>query len=181
MARRPVKGSPRRGGRNSVTVDDAALRALQKRVAEPSRVRVGVLASRGGNRRHPNADMTLIDLAIVHEFGAPKAGIPERSFLRRTFSLTGGRGAVWLPAFTARVAKAVVNGKLSMMAGMAVLGQKAVAEVRSTITTGSGVPPPLKPATIARKGSTRPLVDTGQLINSISYEIVDQNDPGILL
>jgi hypothetical protein len=34
--------------------------------------------------------------------------------------------------------------------------------------------PPLSPATIAAKGSSKPLIDTGQMINSINYEKVEK-------
>ena len=31
--------------------------------------------------------------------------------------------------------------------------------------------PPLAPETIARKGSAKPLVDTGHMLNSVDYEV----------
>ena len=35
----------------------------------------------------------------------------------------------------------------------------------------AGIPPPLKASTIARKGSSKPLINTGQLRASIDYEV----------
>lgn len=161
--------------RNTVAVYSPKWDALRAELAKPSRVRVGVLGSRGGNAKHRDSELSLLDIAHVHEFGSPAANVPERSFIRRTFSLVGGRGAAWLPAFTAKLAAGVVKGKIDMVTALHILGQRGVAEVRRTITEGAGVPPPLKPETIAAKGSTRPLVDTGQLVNAVSYELVNDD------
>lgn len=158
-------------GRNTVAVYAPRWDHLRAELAKPSRVRVGVLASRGGNAKHQDSELSLLDIAHVHEFGSPAANVPERSFIRRTFSLVGGRGAAWLPGFTTKLAKGVLEGKLGMETALHILGQRGVAEVRRTVTEGAGVPPPLKPATIAAKGSTRPLVDTAQMINAVSYEL----------
>jgi hypothetical protein len=35
----------------------------------------------------------------------------------------------------------------------------------------NGIAPPNSPYTIARKGSSKPLIDTGQLRNSITYQV----------
>jgi hypothetical protein len=51
------------------------------------------------------------------------------------------------------------------------LGQQMVSDVNQTVRSGAGVPPPLKPATIARKGSSRPLVDTGRLLSAITWVV----------
>ncbi|MCX8207429.1 MAG: hypothetical protein N3G75_06315 [Methanothrix sp.] len=38
------------------------------------------------------------------------------------------------------------------------------------------IPPPLKPETVRRKGSSTPLIDTGQLIGSITHQIRAEPD-----
>lgn len=131
------------------------------------RVKVGVLASKGGNARHDDDPITIIELAAIHEFGSPAAGIPERSFIRSTIA----KHRAELAAMSQKLAKALLAGKLEPDAVLKILGEWAVAKVRAEITTGDGIPPPLKPATIARKGSSRPLVDTGRLLGAIAYEI----------
>jgi len=47
-------------------------------------------------------------------------------------------------------------------------------KIKETITEGRGEWPPLKPATIKRKGSSKPLIDTGKLRASITHKI-DKN------
>jgi phage gpG-like protein len=133
------------------------------------RVKVGVLASHGGNDRHDDDPITMIELAAIHEFGAPAANIPERSFIRRTIEKNRSE----LVAMSAKLAQQILRGKLEPEAVLKILGEWAVAKVRAEITSGDGIPPPLKPATIARKGSSRPLVDTGRLLGAIAYEITE--------
>ncbi|MDF7681191.1 hypothetical protein PT300_11600 [Enterobacteriaceae bacterium ESL0689] len=52
------------------------------------------------------------------------------------------------------------------------MGEKLAGEVKRKIQ--SGIAPPLDPKTIARKGSSRPLIDTGNLLQSITYEVRDK-------
>jgi hypothetical protein len=108
-----------------------------------------------------------ITIAIIHEFGAPRAGIPSRSFLRSTASK---KREEWLKMLE-RVLVLVVKEKLELEDALKLVGERAAADVRRAITSGPGIPPPLKAATIRAKGSSRPLVDTGQLVRSISYEV----------
>lgn len=159
----PVKA----GGR--VIIRDQPWRDLKKRVEEMGRdhVRVGVLASKGGDAPAGEDGITLVELAAIHEFGSPAAGVPERSFIRRTVVEQDGA----IRDMQGKLAKAVVLGRMTVERALGMLGAFLVGAIRRTITQGDGVPPPLKDATIARKGSTRPLVDTGRLLGSITYEV----------
>lgn len=134
------------------------------------RVRVGVLASRGGDAAHEGGDLSLVQLAAIHEFGSPAAGIPERSFIRSTFH-TYAKDA--LRDKLTVLCKAALSGRMDPRVAIDLLGTWAVAEVRRTITAGK-VRPPLAPSTIDAKGSSKPLVDTGQLVNAIAHEVVDE-------
>jgi hypothetical protein len=144
---------------------NAVWKELYKRLeghSGPTGIKVGVLRSASA----PRSDgISNVELAAIHEFGSPAANIPERSFIRRTFREQKDK----LDALLFKIAKGVVSDKTDLATGLNLLGQWAVAAIRKTITGGPGIPPPLKPATIARKKSTRPLVDTGQLVNSITY------------
>jgi len=145
----------------------AAIRAAIERAAN-MHVKVGVLASTGGGQTHDSkSGLSTIEIAAVHEFGSPAAGIPERSFIRRTMTEKKPE----IDKAIEKLAAQIVNGSLDPEKAFAVLGQLGAAEVKKTITEGSGVPPPLQSETIARKGSSRPLVDTGRLLGSIGYEV----------
>jgi len=129
-------------------------------------VKVGVLASKGGGEEIAAGGITLVQLLATHEYGDPEIGIPERAPLRRTFA--GNRAE--LARFVAPLARAVMLGKMTIDRALGLLGAWGVSEVKRTIR--AGLEPPNAPSTIARKGSSTPLVATGQLVNSISYEIV---------
>lgn len=139
---------------------EKALRELADKAAG-ARVVIGVL---GSTSSRPGEPIDNVELAVTHEFGL---GVPERSFLRATFDRLKDKWA----KFSARVMKLVASGKLDLEAGLAMIGERVKADVKKAITSGEGIPPPLSQATIDRKGSSRPLVDTARLLGSIDYEV----------
>ena len=144
-----------------VKVNDRVWRGVLKRVSEMKRgtVRVGVMGDAGDEN-----GVSLAEIAAFHEFGT--STIPERSFLRATFF---GHAAEGLRVMCEKLSKAVVEGKLDEPRALGLLGTWAVAEVKKTIR--ASIAPELAAATIAAKGSSLPLVDTGQLINSVTFVV----------
>lgn len=152
---------------------------------------VGILASKGGAEVPPTksvdgtsgevvGELSLLQIAAIHEFGSRRAGVPERSFIRRTFIAKRDE----LVKMCARLCREVITRGMNVEKAYALLGQWGAAEVKKTITEGEGVPPPNAPRTVLAKGSSRPLVDTGRLVGAISYEVVSESgtshDPGIV-
>lgn len=124
--------------------------------------RVGGVSVRVGPADGENAD-----IGLIHEYGAPKAGIPARPFLSQTFR----NRRVELVAIQAKIAEGIFTGRLDEHKAMALLGAWAVGAIKATITR-DGQFVPLKPATIKRKGSDKPLIHTGQLVGSITFVVV---------
>jgi len=159
---------------------DDVWQKIRQRVAEAAslRVKVGVLASKGGNALHdPESQLTLIQIAAIHEFGSPAANIPERSFIRLTFAALDDE----VQEALRRLAVAVVTKGMPMEKALAIFGAWAVAKVQGTIQGTNDFAPlwdPLKPATVARKGSDAPLIDTGRLLQAIQYEVNSGEDEG---
>lgn len=122
---------------------------------------VGVTAKTNGR----SGEFSNAELAAIHEFGSPAHNIPERSFLRKPLISNA--------AVIANLAKNAVGkfitGQITAEAALGALGEEAKNISRVAIT--EGITPTLKPATIKRKKSTKPLIDTGQLLNSITYEV----------
>ena len=151
----------------SLKVNDKVWRKLKSRLAMLGRkdasVKVGVLEGSGEH----DGGFSMVELAAVHEFGSPANNIPSRSFIRATFVNNREEAARVLQ----RLAKGIVTNKLEVDQALGVLGLWGANAVKRYITSGKVVPP-LKPATIARKGSSKPLVDTGQLVNSITWKVV---------
>lgn len=128
-------------------------------------VRAGVL---GGTTRD-DTDLTNAQIASIHEYGLGK--VPARPFIRPPFD-KNHKTYVDMLAKGLRKAMRNLNPRAFPML-LELIGQKMVADIKNYVTQGTGVPPPLSPATIKRKGSSRPLVDTGQLLNSVTYQVVE--------
>lgn len=132
-------------------------------------VRVGVLSDSPKRDRDgedgKEGDLSLMEVAAVHEFGAPSAGIPQRSFIRATVDTESAT----IARLEETLAAQCINGEITEDAALSLLGAKVAAMMQNRIA--SNIPPPLKPETVARKGSSVALVDTGQLKSAITYEV----------
>lgn len=158
-------------------IDQRKWKVLKRKLeqAEKAHVKVGILSSSGGAAKHDESDLAVAEIGKIHEYGAPSEGIPERSFIRATFREQESA----LGKITARAAKQFVEGKVSLARALDMMGSWGANQVKRKITSGAGIAPKLKPATIkAKGGKTRPLVDHGQLLNSISWEVVDAGTTG---
>lgn len=164
-------------GKVKVVVKDHGWRTLMKNLKHIDRARVHVGVLQNEKAEGDNEDgFDLVALAATHEFGSSDGHTPERSFIRSTF-----RGPpAWLVAITTRVAKPVLEGRLDIERGLGLIGAVATAQIKETIvekrTTGPE-PQDNAPSTIARKGSSTPLVDTGRLLNSISWRVFLDGPP----
>lgn len=102
-------------------------------------------------------------VAAIHEHGA--GPIPARPFMRPAVA---ENGANWMDLM-AQGAKAAVNGTMSPVAVLEAVTLKAAGDVGKAIRAVTS--PPLKPMTIARKGFDKPLVDTGQMLQSVTGKV----------
>ena len=155
---------------SSVKINRKVWDELRKKLSADAHVKVGVLAGAGGEDMH--GDITMIELAAIHEFGSPAAGIPERSFVRSTFERKEVSDA--MAQLCGKLANAIITDKMAPAQALGLLGQWGTAEIRRTIAERLTVgPDPQENAasTIARKGSTTPLVDTGRLVNAITSSV----------
>jgi hypothetical protein len=149
----------------SLVEKDSGWNDLANRIAELSRgahVKVGVQGSEA-SAAHAKSDITVVEAASIHEFGAK--GIPERSFIRATMDAH----ETALQKRAAELGRGILLGALEEHQALALLGEDAVGKIKQRIV--DRIPPPNAPATVAKKGSDVPLVDTGQLLGSITYSI----------
>lgn len=157
-------------------IDDIA-RAIRDLTGK--RVLVGIPAEKD---QRPGDPIGNAALGYIHNYGSPARNIPARPFLE-----PGIEAAI--PDITPQLeaaARAALDGdSASVDQHLGRAGQLAVNSVQATIA--AGIPPPLQPATVARRrirtpGSSYrrramtpadviPLVDTGALLRSISWVI----------
>lgn len=139
-------------------------------------VRVGIVGSRA-NEVEDGSKLTLAELGALHEYGSDvepgdPGYVPERSFIRSTMA---NRRAD-IARLVASECKAVLDGKRTPEAALEVVGTQVAAWIKLAVTSGDGIGPPLAEETIRRKGSSRPLVDHGQLIgHGVSHLVTKRN------
>lgn len=112
-------------------------------------------------------------VAVVQEYGSTKRGIPARPFMRTTQQ---ERAPEWKEN-AHQLATAVAKGKLPPEGLMEGLTMKAEGDVRRAIS--QVLSPPLAERTIeARKrrhskgkASSKPLVDTGYMLNTLTSQV----------
>jgi hypothetical protein len=142
----------------------AGMKALADRIARLGRAQVLVGIPEGKTE----ADGTSLALvAAVNEFGSADGRIPERPAFRRGLGSAGARAAY--RRLNQRNLKRVADGTMDGRAALGQLGLLGVSLVQREIRDGHFTPN--APSTIARKGSDKPLVDSGQLIGGISFKI----------
>jgi len=105
----------------------------------------------------------ILDRAIYNEFGT--RNIPERPFIRN-----GLREGVPQLRRTARVvAGKVISGRLTPRQGLGQMGEQGKQLIKNSITDMRN--PPNAGVTIERKGSSNPLIDSGDMRKAVKWEI----------
>lgn len=113
--------------------------------------------------------ITIVELAIVHEFGSDDGRIPERGPIRATHDK---KQREWWE-MTSKLKLLVLTHQISVKKALGLLGQRIKADIQSAYRRGGDPYVKNAPATIKAKGSSKPLIDTGQLLNSVNYERVN--------
>lgn len=165
----------------------AKLAEIARLFSNASSVRIGFLEK----ATYPNGTPVAM-VAAIQEFGAPKAKIPPRPFFRNMIAAKKGE---WGPAIAALLKS---NG-YDALRTLQLTGEAVAGQLRESIIATNA--PPLSPITLmlrkmfgnspelirgrdvgeaARRVaagesvggvSTKPLVWTGHLLNSVSYEV----------
>lgn len=109
------------------------------------------------------------DLLYLHEAGVPSKNIPPRPVLEPALSQGEVKGAMnrHMRKALRRALVGDLNGCKNEMERTGIVGENAC---KKYITDGTHLAPN-SPVTIARKGSSIPLIDTGTMLNSITHEV----------
>lgn len=138
----------------------------------PNQVRVGFPAG--------EADSDVINRAVWNEFGT-KGGasgggwggpIPERPFLRNAMRDNQANLRAAMKQAAVSILKRAAMGDSAAMLKLQALrkiGVLAQGYIQEEITSLSS--PPNSPVTIERKGSSNPLIDTGEMRASVTYKV----------
>lgn len=151
---------------SSVTVRDTGWQALKAQLLghQALGVKVGIIA----DESHGDGEVTVAQVAAWNEFGTQRNGVthvPARPAFRNTFDTYKGQ----IKAAMAEVAKEIAAGA-DPEKGLKRLGLFVQSLVRRSITD-LRVPPNAR-RTIKAKGSSNPLIDTGQMRRAVSFELL---------
>ncbi len=144
------------------------------------RTRVGVLGDNAIRVDHSvsgtGSDMTNAELAAIQIFGSHSANIPPRDFLMMPIE-KNEREIINDLAKASSFRSAVTGGNVKK--AFEILGAKAEEYVQKAFESGGfGLWEPNAASTIARKGSSAPLIDTGQLRRAVTSDVVKAGDKG---
>lgn len=140
----------------------AAGHSAKPRAANTLRVTVGIHEEEGSE---PEGDSgaTVAEVAAIQELGL--AG-EQRSFVRAYFDQNEARAAGEIRT----IGRALVTGKLSSLKqGAESFGAKAASGMREFIESGNL--PADQPETVEHKGSSTPLIETGNLVSKITSKV----------
>lgn len=162
----------------------AGLEEMQAELSARYVTRVGILGGAGmhqetetitvGNKTYTkktgtDSAMSNAEIGTIHEFGSVSANIPPRSFLRmpietkRDDVIKAMTGSTVRRAFEARQFRKIFS----------LLGVAAENIVQDAFSTGGfGKWPALKASTVRAKGSSAPLINSGQLRKSVTSDVV---------
>jgi hypothetical protein len=149
-------------GRPKYIVTDrgwSQLLAASKALKMAPFIKVGMLEKTAARA---SGDLTNPELAIILHFG--DRDIPGRPFLSMALH---ANGKDWNKHLV-EIATAVLNGKISPVEGLSALGPKIVADVRRAMKN-VGVPD--APSTLEDKTGSTPLIDSGELLKSVTFEV----------
>ena len=145
---------------------DLGWNALGREIIQSSRknVTVGVHSSSNGRAK---GSIGNVALATIHEFGSPQAGIPERSFIRLT---TETEQRKWMGILNVLGGK-IYRRQMTVAIALRIMGLQMETDTKRTIDRQPGNWPRLRAGTVAAKSSAKMLIDTRELLRSISHKV----------
>lgn len=155
--------------KSKVIVKDLGFKEVMQQLLATGKlhITVGVHGDVGARKDGPSQVL----VAAANEFGTKDGRVPERSYMRSTVDARRGDLALLMT----KQLGVVADGKRTAKDAAEIAGLFMSSAIKKTLTDLSD--PPNAPSTIARKGSSNPLIDTGQLRASITHKVVDGRPP----
>jgi len=136
----------------------AAMRLIRKRMKQLGKkaAYVGLPSSTDGD---------LLMRGAVHNFGSVSQNIPARPWLTEGVN----EGVDKYQQVARNKVPRVMDGTMTIQTYYNLLGEIGKSEIQKYIRNGDFTP--LADSTIEAKGSSKPLIDTGQMRNAVTYEV----------
>ena len=152
------------------------MKELKKLEGKPH-VKVGFQGAEG-NKPHEDSrgSLTVAEVAVYNEFGTSDGRIPERPFMRSTYDTKRDEWTVLTDKFAADI----YTGHKNVEQALDLLGHQIVKDIQARIRSSPEWAVANAESTYLRKlaktatgiadvGSVKPLIDTGQMLNSVTY------------
>lgn len=157
---------------NEIKLNFNNLNHLYKLIKETGSkyIKIGIL---GSTTHRAEGELTNAQIGFIQEFGRMEnPRIPARSFLRMPLREHLEEKLSKSKKFSQESVKQAISNNQAeyLVKQLALLGEQIVLEAFAT--SGDGKWAPNAPITIAMKGSSKPLIDTGELRKSITSQVV---------
>ena len=136
---------------------EAKLEEIAKRLKKGAVVKVGFLEG----ATYPDGTSVAM-IAALNEFGVPSHGQPPRPAIR---NMVAAKKNEW----PAAVEKLLEQTDYDAEKTLTLMGEGIAGQLRQSIS--EIMEPPLAPSTIRRKHSEKPWIETGNLLQSVDYEV----------
>lgn len=159
--------------RGGVTVRDLGWKKIKvaAKQLDGAGVKVGIRARDAGKQ---NDGVDVIDVAVWNEWGVRdqdgSVRTPARPFMRHTADTSDAA----VRAVTARWAGMLLAGRMTVAQVLGSLGLWYADRIKDTVRNSRSWAEPNAASTVARKGSSVPLVDQGVLLGTIDWEHNDK-------
>lgn len=134
-----------------------AVEDIKRRLTDAKTVQVGFFE----NATYPSG-VSVAMVAAIQNYGAPKRGIPPRPFFG---DVVYAKSKTW----PAAIAKNLRATNYDAYKTLERVGEGVQGQIQQSIRDFSGVP--LKPATVRAKGFDKQLIDTGHMLDSVTFHV----------
>ena len=143
----------------------SAMRQMRRAGANRTRTRKAgkQAAAFVGSKASSRTISELVLIGVVNEFGSKVKHIPSRPAFRRAFDKNRKR----INDLKQVILGKIFTGDLTARQGLGLVGEYLTNATKKEITDLKS--PPNAPVTIKRKGSSNPLIDTGQMRASVTH------------
>ena len=114
-----------------------------------------------GRRFGKRKAIPVAQVALANEYGVPEKKVPPRPFMDKTFRWYNKK---WL-----KTIRGLIYDTMDLKATLEDMGPTIVYDIQSVIKDLDN--PPNAPSTIKNKGFNNPLIDSGQMLHSVRYEV----------
>ncbi len=151
-----------------IKINTEGLKRLQNLLVKNKKsLRIGIL----GNTNSRTEGLSNATIGAIHELGSEERKIPKRSFLKMPIEVKQKEIANFALIYMQKDIKNYNTFKTSLTK----IGLFTRGMIQQAFSTkGFGTWAPNTSFTIKKKGSSSPLIDTGQLRRSIAQDIIDE-------